>query len=434
MADVFLSYSREDAARARQVASAMEQAGYSVFWDNEIPPGSTWADYLEEKLTSAKVLVVLWSKASTQSQWVREEARLGRESGKLVPVLLDGAAPPFGFGEVQAASLADWTGAADHPDWKRFLAGVEAMVRKGGGAPKPKPAQPTARPAATPVGGGWNAGGAAAQPVAAAAAAAPAKGMPAWQKWAVGGLAGLGALALIGLFVDDGQSPGAALDTPPTASAPNFGAASGAGDALLPPEVLEVVAQARQFEAQGRAAMTQAQTFSQAGQMAEQAAMANQFGFGTINDLGGTLSGQLSLIQAGQPAPVAFRMQLGQFHGQLHVTGQDSYSLNGVIRVPSGSSGAGVWNYRGQSADFVGAVDVLGKVSWVGKETGDTVTQEARGVGVVRYTDGRQYLGEYRTVGQGDQVQIFRHGRGVAYSAKGDVEAAGQFANDDFQS
>ena len=110
MADVFLSYAREDSARAEQVARGLEQAGLDVFWDNEIPPGTTWADYIEQKLTQCKALIVLWSEHSTKSQWVREEARMGRESGKLIPVMLDASMPPFGFGEVQGANLAGWNG------------------------------------------------------------------------------------------------------------------------------------------------------------------------------------------------------------------------------------------------------------------------------------------------------------------------------------
>ncbi|MBP6690322.1 MAG: toll/interleukin-1 receptor domain-containing protein, partial [Hyphomonadaceae bacterium] len=81
MADVFLSYGREDTARAEQVAKGLEAAGLDVFWDNEIPPGTTWADYIESKLTQCKALIVLWSEHSTKSQWVREEARMGRDKG-----------------------------------------------------------------------------------------------------------------------------------------------------------------------------------------------------------------------------------------------------------------------------------------------------------------------------------------------------------------
>ena len=57
MADVFLSYAREDATRAEQVARGLTESGVDVFWDNEIPPGTTWADYIEQLLVSGRVVL-----------------------------------------------------------------------------------------------------------------------------------------------------------------------------------------------------------------------------------------------------------------------------------------------------------------------------------------------------------------------------------------
>jgi len=152
MADVFLSYAREDLARAQQVASGLQANGLDVFWDSEIPPGATWADHIEMKLSQCKALVVLWSAESTKSQWVREEARMGRDKGVLIPVMIDNVPAPFGFGEVQAADLSTWNGEAEHPAWRRF---VDAVRQFAASAPAPKPMgaparahAPTAAPAA----------------------------------------------------------------------------------------------------------------------------------------------------------------------------------------------------------------------------------------------------------------------------------------------
>jgi uncharacterized membrane protein YhaH (DUF805 family) len=110
--------------------------GLDVFWDNEIPPGQTWADYIESKLTACKVVIVLWSANSTKSQWVREEARMGRDRAKLIPVMIDGSAAPFGFGEVQAGDLSGWNGEASHGGWQRFSQAVYAAVN-GSATPAP---------------------------------------------------------------------------------------------------------------------------------------------------------------------------------------------------------------------------------------------------------------------------------------------------------
>ncbi|MBY0562550.1 MAG: toll/interleukin-1 receptor domain-containing protein [Hyphomonadaceae bacterium] len=190
MADVFLSYAREDAARAEQVATALAAAGVEVFWDNEIPPGTTWADYIEAKLTQCKALIVLWSEHSTKSQWVREEARLGRDKGVLIPAMIDKSQAPFGFGEVQAANLSDWTGDQQHPGWRRFVEAVRtAMTRE----PRPQigmSAPPRAAAAPTP-----------APP---AAATSPPSGRVPTLAWVGGGIAALIAvLAIIGSFLPD---------------------------------------------------------------------------------------------------------------------------------------------------------------------------------------------------------------------------------------
>src|SRR5262245_41773808 len=141
MADVFISYAREDRTKAEHIASGLATIGLGVFWDGEIPPGQTWSDYIESKLSQCKAVIVLWSEHSIKSQWVREEARMGREHAKLIPVMLDGSAAPFGFGEVQAADLSRWSGDYHQPEWKRFAEAVHVAAR--GVAPAAR-AQPQA--------------------------------------------------------------------------------------------------------------------------------------------------------------------------------------------------------------------------------------------------------------------------------------------------
>ena len=101
--DIFLSYAREDEARARELATALDQRGYSVFWDREIPPGRTWHSYIGEALANARCVVVAWSRHSIASQWVLDEASEGKDRHVLVPVLLEPVPPPFGFRAIQGA-------------------------------------------------------------------------------------------------------------------------------------------------------------------------------------------------------------------------------------------------------------------------------------------------------------------------------------------
>src|SRR5262245_26006322 len=103
MADIFISYARKDRARVRPLADALSAQGWSVWWDRQIPAGRTFDQVIAEALGSARCVVVVWSKESVASNWVREEAEEGRRREILIPVLFDNARPPLGFGRIQAA-------------------------------------------------------------------------------------------------------------------------------------------------------------------------------------------------------------------------------------------------------------------------------------------------------------------------------------------
>jgi hypothetical protein len=212
MADVFVSYSREDRARADQIAQALQRHQVEVFWDSEIPPGQTWADYIEEKLSSCKVVLVLWSQHSSKSQWVREEARIGRDKGKLIPLMIDATPAPFGFGEVQAADLSNWSGDDADPSWQRVVSAVRAAAARAGDAPAPQPRAAMSPPMSPPAQSGFRPARDAA-PAASAPAAPAKKGVnPIW--WILGGgVAVLALLAIIGANMDD-DTPPAPTPTP----------------------------------------------------------------------------------------------------------------------------------------------------------------------------------------------------------------------------
>ena len=53
--------------------------------DDELPPHRAYADVIEERLRSAKAVVVLWSAEAAKSQWVRAEADMARAVGNAGP-------------------------------------------------------------------------------------------------------------------------------------------------------------------------------------------------------------------------------------------------------------------------------------------------------------------------------------------------------------
>ena len=142
MSDIFISYSSADRDRARLMAQALEQRGWSVWWDREIPPGRAYDDVIEEALDAAKCVVVLWSKTSTGSGWVKNEASDAMQRKVLIPALIDADVKiPLEFRRLQAADLSRWQGEASS-EFQQFC---EAVARNVDPSPHPAP-PPSPRP------------------------------------------------------------------------------------------------------------------------------------------------------------------------------------------------------------------------------------------------------------------------------------------------
>ncbi|MBA2771154.1 MAG: TIR domain-containing protein [Sphingomonas sp.] len=124
MASVFLSYAREDAAKAKALATALERAGHGVWWDRHIRSGSEFAGAIEEALKRADAVLVLWSEKSVCSSWVRDEAAEGRDSGRLVAAVLDSSRPPIGFRQFQSTDLSSWSGRGTPKQFDELLGAI----------------------------------------------------------------------------------------------------------------------------------------------------------------------------------------------------------------------------------------------------------------------------------------------------------------------
>lgn len=112
MADVFISYAREDRALVKRLAQELNDRHYSVWCDVGILPGADFSKHIAAELTAAKAIIVLWTPHSIQSNWVRDEAQEGLKRGILVPVLIDVLEQPMGYRAIHAVDLTDWNEAA----------------------------------------------------------------------------------------------------------------------------------------------------------------------------------------------------------------------------------------------------------------------------------------------------------------------------------
>jgi TolB-like protein/Tfp pilus assembly protein PilF len=129
--DIFLSYNREDQATARRFAEGFEREGLSVWWDATLRSGEAYDEVTEQALRDAKAVVVLWSKKSVVSRWVRAEATLADRSKTLVPVMIEDCQRPIMFELTQTADLSAWSGDASDRAWQAYLADVRRFVEKG---------------------------------------------------------------------------------------------------------------------------------------------------------------------------------------------------------------------------------------------------------------------------------------------------------------
>ncbi len=141
---IFLSYSRQDRPIAEKVIAALEASGHDVWWDGLLEGGVAFARKTEDALETADAVVVLWSKTSIESHWVKDEATRGRDRGCLVPATIDGAEPPLGFRQYQVLDLSKWKGRADAREVADLLRAVSITVSGGHGASQTQSLRPLA--------------------------------------------------------------------------------------------------------------------------------------------------------------------------------------------------------------------------------------------------------------------------------------------------
>lgn len=83
--DIFLSYSRHDAAAMRSVQDVLREAGLSVWTDEGLEPGApSWVAAIQEAIEQANAFVVLLSPAAKASTWVSREIGYAEARGKRI--------------------------------------------------------------------------------------------------------------------------------------------------------------------------------------------------------------------------------------------------------------------------------------------------------------------------------------------------------------
>lgn len=127
-----MSYSRSDRESVLPIINALSERGHSVWWDGLLEGGDRFSQVTETALETSDVVLVMWTKTSINSHWVRDEATRGRDRGRMLSVSLDGAEPPLGFRQIQ---YVDLSGRGDPTKRGRFaevLAALDKVESKAG--------------------------------------------------------------------------------------------------------------------------------------------------------------------------------------------------------------------------------------------------------------------------------------------------------------
>ena len=155
MADVFVSYSRNDKARVSPLVAAIKAKGWSVWWDPSIAAGQQFDDQIEAELQAASAVLVVWTPTSVASRWVRGEARDAAERDILIPVRFDNARLPIDARAIQTTDLDDWgedPASAPFQDLLHSLGAVIERQRASQSARSAATSAPSAAAAAPRVG------------------------------------------------------------------------------------------------------------------------------------------------------------------------------------------------------------------------------------------------------------------------------------------
>lgn len=121
MADVFISYKREERDRCEAIRDRLVALGLDVWFDARLESGSSFDREIEREVKAAKAVLVLWSPASVESRWIRNEADIGLSRGILVAAQIAPCDPPISFRDIHFEVLHERDFAHDAPGWLKIL-------------------------------------------------------------------------------------------------------------------------------------------------------------------------------------------------------------------------------------------------------------------------------------------------------------------------
>lgn len=111
--DVFISYSRQDFSKVQKLAGILAPLGV-IWWDEEIVSGTRFWPEIQDKITRARVCLVMVSETSSASDWVAKEISTALDAQRtIIPIRLDASPLPNSVKHLDAIDLRDWDGVSE---------------------------------------------------------------------------------------------------------------------------------------------------------------------------------------------------------------------------------------------------------------------------------------------------------------------------------
>lgn len=126
VAPVFVSYSRTDMGVVGQMIDRLRRRGGAVTWDQDFIAGLDFEQAICKAIDISRSVIVVWSPASVQSPYVRDEARRALMANKLITTHVAGfnvADVPLGFGHLNTVPVDN------HAQVRKSLAQYGVVLR-----------------------------------------------------------------------------------------------------------------------------------------------------------------------------------------------------------------------------------------------------------------------------------------------------------------
>jgi len=115
---IFISHATEDKDFVRTLVEYLRQKGLDAWHQQDLAVGGNYMSEIDARLDSCKAGIVVWSRSSVTSEYVKAEANRLRERECLVPLYIEECKPPIVFGLIQGIKCRD----------RRSLTGEEVLA------------------------------------------------------------------------------------------------------------------------------------------------------------------------------------------------------------------------------------------------------------------------------------------------------------------